>query len=226
MQASAPAVQAPAHAMQAPAHAMQAPAHAMPTNRWRVPWRLLQSTRHSACHKAHAQHLPSKSTRQLLSVCPSVCPSVRGSAGEDGTVGPAERGRACAQAYRPGDRVGSAGAGSRQANSRAKRKRRIQSDELKEHIHREKLDGLAQTATTELEELHCAQHRYCQQRGVVPARSRDEYVEETATPRGGDDMADRGGAIRGRRIALWSGPRPLTPVFNFIFWYSNFMYFN
>ena len=32
--------------------------------------------------------------------------------------------------------------------------------------------------------------------------------------------------IRGRRIALWSGPRPLTPVFNFIFWYSDFMYFN
>ena len=25
---------------------------------------------------------------------------------------------------------------------------------------------------------------------IVPARSRDEYVQEAAAPRGGDDMAD------------------------------------
>ena len=100
-------------------------------------------------------------------------------AGEDGTAEPAERGRAFARVYGPGNRVGSASAGSRQAANRAQRKRRIQSDELKEHIHREKLDGLAQTATTE--ELHCVQRRYCQQRGVVPARSRDEYVRTTNT---------------------------------------------
>ena len=63
-----------------------------------------------------------------------------------------------------------------------------QDDELKEHIHQEKLEELEQTATTE--ELHCIQRRYHQQRGVVPARSRDEYVQEAAAPRGGDDMAD------------------------------------
>ena len=107
---------------------------------------------------------------------------------EDEAGGPAERGRACARVYRPGNRAGSAGAGSRQAASRAQRKRRIQSGELKEHIHQEKLEELEQTATTE--ELQCVQRRYCQQRSVVPARSRDGYVEEAAAPRGGDDMAD------------------------------------
>ena len=100
----------------------------------------------------------------------------------------AMRGRACARVYGPGNRVSSAGAGSKQTASRAQRKRRIQSDEPKEHIDQEKLDGLAKIATTE--ELHCVRRRDCQQRGVVPARSRDECVQEAAAPRGGDDMAD------------------------------------
>ena len=64
----------------------------------------------------------------------------------------------------------------------------MQDDELEKHIHLEKLKGLEQTVTTE--ELHCLQRRYHQQRGVVPVRSRDGYVQEAATPRGGDDMAD------------------------------------
>ena len=38
-----------------------------------------------------------------------------------------------------------------------------------------KLKGLQQTVTTE--ELHCQQRRYHQQKDVVPARSRDEYVQ-------------------------------------------------
>ena len=102
---------------------------------------------------------------------------------EDEAGGPAERGRTThAAIHRTRDRAGSAGADSRQATNRVQKKRRIQDDELKEHIHQEKLDGLAQTATTE--ELHCVQRRYCQQRGVVPARSRDEYVQEAAAPRG------------------------------------------
>ena len=105
---------------------------------------------------------------------------------EDEAGGPAERGRTThAAVHRTRSRAGSAGADSRQATSRVQKKRRIQDDELKEHIHQEKLE---QTATTE--ELHCVQRRYHQQRGVVPARSRDGYVQEAATPRGGDDMAD------------------------------------
>ena len=55
-------------------------------------------------------------------------------------------------------------------------------------MHLERLEGLEQNVTTE--ESHCQHRRYHQQRGVVPARSRDEYVQEAATPRGGDDMAD------------------------------------
>ena len=108
---------------------------------------------------------------------------------EDGAGEPAERGRAThASLHRTRSRAGSAGADSRQATSRMQKKRRIQDDELKEHIHQEKLEELEQTATTE--ELHCVQRRYHQQRGVVPAGDRDEYVQETAAPRGGDDMAD------------------------------------
>ena len=64
----------------------------------------------------------------------------------------------------------------------------MRDDELEKRIHLEKLKGLEQNVTTE--ELHCQQRRYHQQKGVVPARSRDEYVQEAATPRGGDDMAD------------------------------------
>jgi hypothetical protein len=109
-------------------------------------------------------------------------------AGGDATAELAERGRACVRVCRPSSRVGSAGAGSRQATSRAQRKRRMQSAELKGYIHQEKLEELGQTTT--IEELHCVQRRYCQQRCVVPAKSKDGYVEETAAPRGGDDMAD------------------------------------
>ena len=93
-----------------------------------------------------------------------------------------------AAVHRARDRAGSAGADSRQATSRVQKKRRIQDDKLEKRIHLEKLKGLEQTVTTE--ELHCQQRRYHQQKGVVPARSRDEYVQEAATPRGGDDMAD------------------------------------
>jgi len=108
---------------------------------------------------------------------------------EDEAGGPAERGRTThAAVHRTRSGAGSAGADSRQATSRMQKKRRIQDDELKEHIHQEKLEELEQTATTE--ELHCVQRRYHQQRGVVPAGDRDEYVQETAAPRGGDDMAD------------------------------------
>ena len=88
----------------------------------------------------------------------------------------------------PGHRAGSSGADSRQATSRMKRKRRMQEDKTEKHTHLEKLKELQQTVTTE--ESQCQQRRCHQQKGVVPARSRDEYVEEAATPRGGDDMAD------------------------------------
>ena len=75
-----------------------------------------------------------------------------------------------------------------------------------ERIHLEKLMELGQVGTTEASQ--CQQRRRHQQKGVVPAGSRDAYMQEAAAPRGGDDMADRGEAIWGRRIALWSGPRP------------------
>ena len=108
---------------------------------------------------------------------------------EDEAGGPAERGRPThAAEHRTRSRAGSAGADSRQATSRVQKKRRIQDDKLEKRIHLEKLKELEQTVTTE--ELHCQQRRCHQQKGVVPARSRDEYVEEAATPRGGDDMAD------------------------------------
>ena len=51
------------HGVCCKAPAMQAPAHAMPTNRWRVPWRVLQSTRHSACHASASTCHASASTR-------------------------------------------------------------------------------------------------------------------------------------------------------------------
>ena len=91
-------------------------------------------------------------------------------------------------ALTPGDKAGSAGAGNNQATSRAQREKRLQSDELREHIRREKLDELEQIVATR--EQHCVQRRYHQHKGVVPARSRNRYAEETAVPRGGDDMAD------------------------------------
>ena len=97
-------------------------------------------------------------------------------AGEDDAAEPAERGRACVRVCRPSSRVGSAGAGSRQATNRAQKKRRMQSDELKGYIHQEKLEEPEQTTTTG--ELHCVQRRYYQQRSVVPAKSRDGYVAE------------------------------------------------
>ena len=68
------------------------------------------------------------------------------------------------------------------------RKRQIRDDEQRKHIRLEKFKELVQTVTTE--EPHCLQRKYHQQKGVVPARSRDECVQEAATPRGGDDMAD------------------------------------
>ena len=110
---------------------------------------------------------------------------------EDAAEEPADRGRSTHTAvHRASGRAGSAGADSRQATSRVQRKRRMQDDKLEKHIYLEKLkpEGLEQIVTPE--ELHCLQRRYHQQKGVVPARSRDEYVQEAATPRGGDDMVD------------------------------------
>ena len=81
-------------------------------------------------------------------------------AGEDSTAGPTGRGRACARVYKPGDRAGSAGASSRHATSKAQRKRRLQSGELKEHMRQAKMDELEQTVATK--ELHSVQRRYHQ----------------------------------------------------------------
>ena len=86
------------------------------------------------------------------------------------------------------DRAGSAGADSRQTASRVQRKRQIRDDEQRRHIRLEKFKELEQTVATE--EPHCLQRRYHQQKAVVFARSKDDYVQEAATPRGGDDMAD------------------------------------
>ena len=72
------------------------------------------------------------------------------------------------------DRAGSTGADSRQTASRVQRKRQIRDDEQRKHIRPEKFKELEQTVTTE--GPHCLQRRYHQQRGVVPARSRDEYT--------------------------------------------------
>jgi hypothetical protein len=69
-----------------------------------------------------------------------------------------------------------------------RKKRRIRDDEQREHAHLERREELEQNTTPE--ELHCAQRRCHQQRGVVPAKSRNEHVQEAAAPRGGDDMAD------------------------------------
>ena len=122
-----------------------------------------------------------------VSAGPAATDETGGAPGEDAATGHA-RGRTGVRMCEPGHRAGSAGADSRQATSRMRRKRRVQDDELEEHMHQEELRELGQTVTTE--ELHCQQRRYHQQRGVVPARSRDGYVEEAAAPRGGDDMAD------------------------------------
>ena len=53
-------------------------------------------------------------------------------------------------------------------------------DKLKNHMHLEKLKELEQTMPPE--ELHCLQRRYHRQKSVVSARSRDNYVQEAATP--------------------------------------------
>ena len=137
-------------------------------------------------------------------------------AGEGEAVEPTDRGRSTHTVSSAGARAGSAGADNRQATNRVQRKRRVADDELEKRIQLESLKGLEQNVTTE--ELNCQQRRHHQQKGVVPARSRDGYVHEAAAPRGGNDMADWGRAIWGRRIALWSGSRPLTPVLNFIIW--------
>ena len=111
--------------------------------------------------------------------------------GEDEMGGPykkAYRGRTVHAAHNASGRAGSVGVDSRQVTSRVQRKRQMWDDELEKRIHLEKLKELEQAVTTE--ELHCRQRRYHQQKDVVPARSKDEYMQEVATPWGGDDMAD------------------------------------
>ena len=105
-----------------------------------------------------------------MSADPAAADEIGGAPGEDAATGYA-RGRTGVRMCEPGHRAGSAGADSRQATSRMRKKRRVQDDELEEHMHQEKLKELEQTVTTE--ELHCQQRRYHQQKGVVPARSRD-----------------------------------------------------
>ena len=102
-------------------------------------------------------------------------------AGEDGARGPTGRGRpSYATAHRTSVRAGSAGVDSRQATSRVQRKRRMQDDELKKcsHTSGEAQGAGAGSQAATIEELHCVQRRYHRQKGVVPARSRDEHVQE------------------------------------------------
>ena len=70
--------------------------------------------------------------------------------------------------------------------------RQVQEEERRqsEHMRLEKLRKLGQVGTTEAYASQCQQRRHHQQKGVVPAESRDVYMQEAATPRGGDDMAD------------------------------------
>ena len=70
----------------------------------------------------------------------------------------------------------SVGAGSRQIVSRVQRKRRIQYDELTEHIQLEKLEELEQTATTE--ELYHQQK--IKENGVAIGDSRSGLVSLAA----------------------------------------------
>ena len=96
--------------------------------------------------------------------------------------------------HKSGGRTGSVNAGCRQAASRAQRKRQIQSDELKEHVHQEKLamGKLEQTATTE--ELHCVQRRYTANKGVWYLQGAEMDMwrrqQHQGVHGGGDDMAD------------------------------------
>jgi hypothetical protein len=120
-----------------------------------------------------------------VSASPAAAEGLGGTSGEDAATA---RGRTAVRMCEPGHRAGSSGAGSRQATSRMKRKRRMQENKTEKRIHLEKPEELQQTVTTE--ESRYQQRRCHQQEGVVPARIRDEYVEEAATPRSGDDMAD------------------------------------
>ena len=120
-----------------------------------------------------------------VSASPAAAEGLGGTSGEDAATA---RGRTAVRMCEPGHRAGSSGADSRQATSRMKRKRRMQENKTEKRIHLEKPEELQQTVTTE--ESRYQQRRCHQQEGVVPARIRDEYVEEAATPRSGDDMAD------------------------------------
>ena len=66
---------------------------------------------------------------------------------------------------------------------------------------------------------------------LTPAWVR-RFKNEAADALSKDDMARFWHNIQGDRALIELTPdhlrlpRPLTPVFNFIFWYSNFMYFN
>ena len=101
------------------------------------------------------------------------------------------RGRAQVRlAHKSGDRAGSVNAGCRQATSRVRRKHQMQEERRRrsEHVRLEKLRELGQVGTAEASQ--CQQRRPHQQKGVVPAESRDVYMEEATAPRGGDDVAD------------------------------------
>ena len=103
----------------------------------------------------------------------------------------AVRGRAQARlTHKSGDKAGSVDAGCTQATSRVQRKHQIQEERRRrsEHIRLEKLRELGQVGTTESSQ--CQQRRHHQQKSVVPAGSRDVYMQEAAAPWGGDDMAD------------------------------------
>ena len=127
-------------------------------------------------------------TKAVVTAVSASPAAVEGLGGTSGEGAAAARGRTGVRMCEPGHRAGSSGADSRQATSRMKRKRRMQEDKTEKRIHLEKPEELQQTVTTE--ESRYQQRRCHQQEGVVPARIRDEYVEEAATPRSGDDMAD------------------------------------
>jgi hypothetical protein len=126
-----------------------------------------------------------KAVVAAVSASPAAGEGLGGTSGEDAA---ASRGRTGVRMCEPGHRAGSSGAGSRQAASRMKRKRQMQEDRTEKHVRLEKPEELQQTVTAE--ESRYQQRRSHQQEGVVPARIRDEHMEEAATPRGGDDMAD------------------------------------
>jgi hypothetical protein len=100
----------------------------------------------------------------------------------------AVRGRAQARlTHKSGDRAGIVNAGCRQATSRVWRKHQIQEERRRrsEHVRLERLRERGQVGTTEASQ--CQQRRHHQQKGVVPAGSRDVYIQEAAAPRGDDD---------------------------------------